>query len=142
MTADTIVDRVRSLVAVAPFTLTEAMQWSSFDLQPTTNVAGVFRIPPPASQRNIGRFGFVEDRIDSLQIWIARKHNSDYVGVRRQLLKDVDSVTAAVIRDAHTVSGDYNIPDEGRGHAFTPDDASKEYVALRLTLPIQYELQL
>jgi hypothetical protein len=142
MTADLIVDRVRDLCTNPPFSFVEAVTWSSFDQQPTTNADGVFRIPPLASSRVRGQFDFVEDRIDQMQIWLARKHNQDYDAVRRQLLQDMHALTAAVIRDAHQVSGDYGIPDEGRGHAIQPEVPNGEYVTLRLTLPIQYEAAL
>ena len=140
LTIDVIVDRVRSVCASEPFGFVEAVAWSSFDLQPTTNIDAVFRIPPPSSQFVEGEFGFVEDRRDSMQIWVARKRNNDYDGVRRALLRDVQSLTTAVTRDGLVTSGDYDVPDGGRGHAIT-DDPTKEYVTLRLTLPVRYEAQ-
>ena len=142
MTADEIVDRVRSICVATPFGLIEAQKWDSFDLQPTTNIDGVFRIPPPSSQVVSGGFDFTEDRTDSMQVWVARKHQGDYDAVRRTLLRDMHSLTAAVVRDAAYVSGEYHIPDSGRGHAIQPDRQGLEYVTLRLTLPINYEVQL
>jgi hypothetical protein len=139
MTSDVIVDRVRSVCAGAPFYFTEAIAWDSFDLQPTTNVEACFRIPPPTSQSVVGGIGFYEDRTDAMQVWVARKIGGDYQAVRRTLLRDLHSLTAAIVRDAAEASGDYHIPDGGRGHAITPVTANAEYVALRLTLPINYE---
>lgn len=141
LTSDVIVDRVRSVCCGHPFNFTEAESWSTFDLQPDGNIDGVFRIPPPSSQFVEGGFAFAEDRRDSMQIWVARLRNGNYDAVRRALLRDVHSLTAAVTRDALVSSGDYDIPDGGRGHAIS-DDAGKTYVQLRLTLPIQYEAQL
>lgn len=141
MTADVIVDRVRSIVSRAPFSLVETTAWHTFDLQPTTNVDAVCRIPPPSSQSVLGGFDYAEDRRDSLQVWVARKHNQDFDLVRRTLLRDVHSLTAAIVRDAHQVSGDYAVPDEGRGHSIAMDPG-KEYVTLRLTLAVNYESQL
>ncbi len=144
LTADVIVDRIRTICIGAPFELVEATRWDTFELQPTTNIDGVFRIPPPSSQYTTGMFGFVEDRVDTLQVWVARKHNQQWDDVRRRLLQDVHSLTTAIIRDAHQVSGDYTIHDEGRGHSIGGDDENRdaEYLTLRLTLPVNYEAQL
>jgi hypothetical protein len=141
MTADQIVDRVRSVCISDPFGFIEAETWASFDLQPDTNVDGVFRIPPTSSQGVIGGFSYTEDRVDSLQVWVARKRNGDYDGVRRTLLKDVHSLTAAIVRDAHVQSGEYGVLDDGREHSIS-ENSSVEYVTLRLTLPVNYEVQL
>lgn len=141
-TIDAIVDRVRSLCAGAPFYFTEAAHWGTFDLQPTTNVDQVFRIPPPSSQSVAGGFSYMESRTDSMQIWVARKHNQDYPAVRRTLLRDMHSLTAAITRDAYQSSGDYGIPDGGRGHSISPEAPGKDYITLRLTLPVNYDAQL
>lgn len=141
MTADVIVDRVRSICVSHPFNFTESESWNTFDLQPDSNIDGVFRIPPPSSQFVQGGFAYLDDRRDQMQVWVARKRNSDYDGVRRALLRDVHSLTAAIVRDGAVSSGDYDIPDGGRGHAIT-EDRGQEFVVLRLTLPIQYEAQL
>lgn len=141
LTADVIVDRVRSVCTGSPFSFVEAVSWASFDLQPETNIDAVFRIPPTSSQFVQGGFNFMEDRRDQMQIWVARKTNGNYDAVRRALLKDVHSLTSAVTRDALVTSGDYDIPDGGRGHAIS-EDAGRTYVTLRLTLPLQYEAQL
>ena len=141
LTVDAIVDRVRSLCVGAPFYFTEAVSWDTFDLQPSTNIDAVFRIPPPSSQRAIGGFGYTEDRTDSLQIWVARKRNDDFAAVRRSLGRDVHSLTAAIVRDGLQSGGDYAVLDEGRGHAISAPPG-REYVTLRLTLPVNYDAQL
>lgn len=141
-TADAIVDRLRSVCSKPPFEFTEAVAWHTFDLQPSGNADQVFRVHPPSSQSVQGGFGYAEDRTDTVQIWVARKHNQQYAAVRKTLLRDMHSLTAAVVRDAHVQSGDYGIPDEGRGHTVSPDIAGREYVTLRLTLPINYDAQL
>lgn len=141
LTSDVIVDRIRSVCAGPPFNFVEAVAWSTFDLQPTTNLDGVFRVPPAFSQSVDGMFGFAEDRVDSIQIWVSRKRNNDYDAVRRALLRDVHSLTSAIVRDAHAVSGDYAVLDGGRGHAVV-DMPKTDYVVLRLTIPVNYEAQL
>lgn len=141
MTVDVIVDRVRSVCARPPFSLKEATTWVDFETTPDQAVDGAFRIMPPSSQRVIGGFSYVEDRTDSLQLWVARKHNQKYDVVRRVLLRDIHSLTSAVVRDAHGVSGDYAIPDSGRGHAIVAPPG-KDFVVLRLTLPVNFEAQL
>ena len=140
MRAEQIVDRVRSLCVGEPFLLVEAPRWESFAEVPSQQVDGVFRIPPPSSQRVVGGFGYIEDRTDSMQIWVARKI-TDLASTRRALLLDVTSLTSAIMRDAYQVSGEYTVPDEGRGHAVvvTP---GQEYATLRVTVPINYESQL
>jgi hypothetical protein len=142
LTADVIVDRIRSICVASPFGFSEAPTWNSFDQVPTGAIDGSFRVPPPASQRVNGRFDYVEDRTESVQIWVARKHGMDYGAVRQALLRDVHSLTSAVVRDAHQESGDYAVLDGGRGHAISPEDQTKEYITLRLTLPVYYEAQL
>ena len=141
LTADVIVDRVRSVCASDPFTFTETTSWANFDLQPTTNIDAVFRIPPPASLGVIGGFSFTEDRTEALAVWVARKTSGDYDAVRRALLQDVHSLTAAITRDGHIASGDYVVLDEGRSHEIS-EEAGTEYVTLRLTLPVNYDAQL
>lgn len=147
MTGDVIVDRIRSICIGAPFEWVEATRWDSFELQPTTNIDGVFRVHPPSSQVVKGQFGYVEDRTDTIQVWVARKHNSDFDGVRQALLRDMHSLTSAIVRDAHQVSGEYVVLDEGRGHSIGVGEAEegstdKEYVSLRITFPVNYEVQL
>lgn len=141
MTGDQIVDRVRSVCLGPDFSLVEAAHWQSFDYQPSQNDDRVVRVPPMASQRTLGQFGFAEDRTDSLQIWLALRHGGDLDATRRALGQYVHSLTAACVRDAFEQSGDYAVLDEGRGHSIVSDPA-KEYVMLRLTLPVNYEAQL
>jgi hypothetical protein len=141
MTCDVILDRIRAVCAGPLFRFSEALTWVSFDLQPETNIDSVFRVIPPYSQATFGEMDYVEDRIDVVQIWLARKMNQDADAVRRALLQDMHALTAAIVRDAHEDSGEYLIPDGGRGHAIVYD-AGKDYAALRLTLPVRYEAQL
>lgn len=140
LTVDVIVDRLRSICAGPVFEFGEAVSWSSFDLQPTTNLDGVFRIPPPSSQSSEDWFDYAESRTDSVEIWVARKRNNDYNTVRRQLMQDVHSLTAAVIRDGLEANGDYGVMDSGRGHSIQ-DQPKADYVTLRLTLPVNYDAQ-
>lgn len=141
LTQDVLVDRVRTVCAGAPFLFTEAQTWDTFDLQPDSTIDGVFRIPPPSSEGVAGGFGYVEDRTDSLQIWIARRVTTDEDAVRRTLLRDVHSLTAAVVRDGAVTSGDYCVLDEGRGHTIALIPRAN-YATLRLTLALNYEAQL
>lgn len=142
MFADDITDRIRSVCAGAPFYLKEVETWTDFERVPSQAIDGCFRIPPMSSQSTLGGFGFTEDRVDTLQIWVARKHRSDYPTVRRTLLRDMHSLTAACIRDATVSSEEFGILDEGRGHAISPAETNAEFVTLRLTLPVNYEVQL
>lgn len=139
-TADQIQNRIRSICAGPVFGFVESVTWTDFDLQPDSNIDGVFRVPPLSSQTSIGGFGFWEDRTETVQIWVARKPHGDYDAARTLLQRDVHSLTAAVMRDADTTSGDYHVLDEGRGHAFT-EEAGAEYLTMRLTLPLNYDAQ-
>jgi hypothetical protein len=140
LTGDVIVDRIRSLCIAAPFGLVESPGWDSFDRMPTTTIDGAFRVVS-ASQGVRGKTGYVEERNDSVQVWVARKHNGDFDDVRRTMLGSVHSLTAAIVRDGAITSGEYVVLDEGRGHAIV-SDPSKEYVQLRLTVSVNYESQL
>jgi hypothetical protein len=139
ITGDFAVDRIRSILARVPFEFTEAEVWESFDYQPQSNADRVFRVLPPASQSVSGKFDYAEDRVDSVQILVGRQHNGDWNAVRKTLTRDMHSITAAVVRDD---SGEFSVPDEGRGHAIAREDSTATYVVLRLTLPIFYEAQL
>lgn len=141
LTADAIVDRVRSVCGSSPFAFVEAVMWADFDRQPETNVDGVFRIPPPHSGSVIGGFGFYEDRTDLLEVWVARKRNGNEDGVRRALLRDVHSLTAAITRDGHVNGGDFGVLDDGRSHEIAAD-TKQDFATLRLTLPVNYDAQL
>lgn len=135
LTGDVVVDSVRSVCVTLGFS--EAVRWDTFADQPTTAIDQCFRVPPLASGTVIGGFDYTEDRTDRLEIWVARKHGGDYAAVRRALLRDVHSLTAAVARD----SGDYHVVDSGRSHLITPDRGA-EFVTLRLSLPVNYDCQL
>lgn len=140
MTVDQIVNRIRSICAGPVFGFEEAVSWVDFDLQPDSNIDRVYRIPPPSSQSAVGGFGFREDRTDTVQIWIARKRFGDDNAARQTLSQDVHSLTAAIMRDAHEVSGDYTIPDEGRGHA-VDEQIGAAFLTVRFTLAVNYDAQ-
>lgn len=140
-TADVIVDRVRSVCAGAPFNFTEARAWTSFELQPTTNIDAVFRIPPPHSGHVRGGFSYTEERTDQIQVWVARKTNNDYAAVRQVLIQDMHSLSAAIVRDGLENLPDYIVSDNGRGHSIAEEQAGNEYVTLRLSLPFSYMFQ-
>jgi hypothetical protein len=140
LTSGQIVDRVRSLCANETFGLVEAVTWVDFDLQPESNSDAVYRVPPMSSQGSRGGFGYYEDRDETLQIWVARKHNDDYHAAARLLSDDVHSLTAAVMRDGLDAGGDYGVTDEGRGHQVDAVPGAT-YLTLRLSLPINYDAQ-
>jgi hypothetical protein len=140
--SETILDRIRAICEGPPFDLVESVSWVSFELQPATNIDGVYRIPPPSSQATLPRFDMSEERTESVQIWVSRRINSDYDAVRRRLLQDRDGLIAAICRDAFLVSGEYNVPGDGRGYVITPERLDTAYVSLRLTLAINYDISL
>ncbi len=83
---------------------------------------------------------YVEERTDTVEIEVLRAVNADYDGARRRLLKDVTSLTAAIIRDGHVTSGgEYTVPDGGRSHDVIGQTGAS-FLTLRMTLPVNYEL--
>lgn len=130
-------DRVRSILASAPFRFAETRDPFSFDLQPTTNIDGVFRVEM-ASQAVMGQMDYRDVRIDSLVIWTARLQGGDPNAAYRVQLTDVNSITAAVIRDGATGGGDYAVPDGGRGFSCRRDPGAA-YAVTRTTIPVDYE---
>ena len=135
---NTIVDRVSSICAGAPFKLKRAKDPFSFGLQPAGEIDQVFRIDVEA-QDTIGKMSFGEERTDRLTVWIARKQQADPTATRARLITDVTSLTAAVTRDG--TAGDFAILDEGGGVAFS-HESGEEFAVARLTLPVNYEAQL
>lgn len=139
-TLDAIVDRVRSLCVGAPFNWTEAVQLDSFGLTPTGAIDGAFRVEGQ-SQQPRGWMAFQEECTDLLAVTVARPINDDYQATRRLLLKAGRSLTAAVTRDGAVTSGLYGVVDQGRAWTWEPNP-SAGYLALRITLPVNYEAQL
>jgi hypothetical protein len=138
-TLDVITDRIRSLL-VSSLGYVESQTPFSFDQQPTGNIDGATRIVD-RNQRVIGGMRFSEERVDQLEIWVARKLNGEPTTAKRTLTRDMHSITAAVVRDGHQVSGEYCVPDEGRAHE-TRAEPGAEYALLRLVLPVNYETEL
>jgi hypothetical protein len=138
ITCDVIVDRWRAIFEAPPFNFQEAADWVDFSRQPSSAVDRVYRIPPPASQATVPRFGHIEEVTDSVQVWIALKVGSDFDLVRRTALQLRHQITKAVIHDAFRVSGDYNVPGTGRGHTVVAIP-NAEYIALRLTFAVNYD---
>jgi hypothetical protein len=136
-TIDVIRDRIASLCAGTPFSFVQAVTPFDFDLQPTGQIDGVFRLTSDAGSV-IGGFNYNEEREDRLDIWLARKQGVTPQTTYRTLLTDISSLRAAVIRDGATGGGDYTVPDDGSGFSIRHDDG-REYAVLRLTLPVNYE---
>jgi hypothetical protein len=84
---------------------------------------------------------FTEVRVDQLTVSVARLHHSQPDACYQALLADCTSITAAVVRDGAETSGDYDVPDTGRGYAIL-HETGRAFSILRLTLPVDYEAQL
>lgn len=136
-TIATIRDRIGSVCAGDPFGLLEAVAPFDFDLQPTGQIDGVFRLTSE-EYSVIGGFNYSEERTDRVEIWIARKQAASPNTAYRALLADASSLRAAVIRDGVTGGGDYIVPDAGSGFSVN-HDPGREYAVMRLTLPVNYE---
>lgn len=138
MTIDEIRGRVSSVCASQPFGFAQAKTPFSFDLQPSGEIDEVFRIETEGLQV-IGGFNYLEDRTDAVHIWIARKYEADPEATYQRLLRDMNSIRAAVIHDACEFSGEYSIPDEGAGMTLQRE-SGKAFAVCRLTMPANYEV--
>lgn len=134
---DLILDRVRSLCVSSPFAFTEAVSSENFERQPTGAATQVFRAKVRGGPVR-GQLAYTEERTDSIDIEVIRAVNADYDAARRALLKDANSLTAAVIRDGHVSSGEYTVPDSGRVSDIVGERGAS-FLTLRLTLPVNYE---
>lgn len=134
----TVAQRVASICAGSPFLFVQAQDPFSFALQPTGSIDQVFRIEHGDVAFN-GWTSFSETRIGQVRVFLARKQKGSPQTAYVQLSTDASSITAAVARDG--VTGDYDLADSGRGMSIQ-HDAGKEYAVLRLTLPVNYEVQL
>lgn len=137
-TLDAITDRIRSLTVGLGYI--EAQTPFSFDLMPTGSIDGAIRIID-RNQRVVGGLRYSEERTDQLEIWVARKLNAEPTTAKRTLTRDMHSITAAVVRDGHQVSGEYSVSDDGRTHE-TRAEQGAEYALLRMVLPVNYETEL
>lgn len=133
---DTIRDRVSSVCV--GLSLVPSQTPFSFDLQPMGGIDRAFRVESEQVSV-IGGFNYSEERTDVLRVWIARKYAGDPQTTYLNLLKDVNSVRAAVIRDGVQNGGDYIVPDGG-GYT-VQRNPGQEYGVLRLLLPVNFEAQ-
>jgi hypothetical protein len=138
-TIDALVDRVRSLCCSHPFGFIEAVSSEDFLRQPTGRGDQVFRVKARGGAVR-GQIGYFEERTDPIEIEWIRAINADYDATRRALLRDVTSLTAAIIRDGHVTSGgEYTVPDSGRTSEMIGQPGAS-FLAMRLTVPVNYEL--
>lgn len=134
----TILNRLNSLCASAPFSLTQAISPFDFTHQPATNIDQVFRVDIDAkSQQVIGGFSYSEERTEMFDVWVARLQNADPQDVYRRLVTDVTSLAAAITVDGATGGGDYAVMDGGG--VSCQHDKGQDYAVARLQLPINYE---
>jgi hypothetical protein len=134
-----LLNRLNSLCAAAPFSLTQAKSPFDFGLQPSGTINQCFRIEA-AKQGVIGGLNYSSEDTDEFTIWIARKENAEPQAAYRALVTDVTSLTAAIVRDGSTGGGDFSVPDGG-GVSFQHDNGLA-YAVARLVIPINYETQL
>jgi hypothetical protein len=88
-----------------------------------------------------GAMGMYETRVDDLVLTVTRLQRGAPQACYDALLTDVNSLSAAIIRDGALNGGDFHVPDAGRGFAVshTPGAA---WSRVRLTLPVDYEVDL
>ena len=105
MTTDTVVGRISTIIASAPYSMLRADEPFSFDLQPSQNLDQVFCLLAESDEVT-AYLGYAQAQIDRLTIRLARKINSDPHGTVSQLYLDVHSLASTIIRDG--TAGDYN----------------------------------
>ena len=115
------------------------LEHCDFDQQPTGLIDGAFRLTVEPGTV-IGGFHMSEERTDLVVIWVARKHAADPQVAYEQLLTDVSSLTAGVVRDGAFGGGDYAVPD-GTGVSIEHENG-REFAVARLQFPVNYEVQL
>jgi hypothetical protein len=133
---EVIRDRIGSVLASAPFRFTPAAEPFTFARQPIGNVDQVSRVEWE-SGGDSGSLNFLETRVDRAVVYVARLAGGDPDATYQQLLTDVASIGAAVIRDGATGGGDYAVPN-GRSYRIDRDPGAA-YQVLRLTIPVDYE---
>lgn len=121
----------------SPFTYTEAVSSEDFERQATGRGTQVFRVKARGGPVR-GQLAYTEERTDSIDLEVIRAVNADYDAARRRLMKDANSLTAAIIRDGHVSSGEYTVPDSGRASDIVGERGAS-FLTLRLTLPVCYE---
>lgn len=139
MSRETILTRIGSICAGAPFNLVEARTWADFDKEPNSRLEGLFRVTVE-QQETLGGSSFSEEVTDLFSIWIARKSLADPLATRTRLLTDVGSLRAAIVRDGATGGGDYAVVDGGA--SLVDPKPRSDYTVGRLSVPINYEVQL
>ena len=136
MTADTLIQRVNSLVVASPFRLQPAPEPFSFDRVPTTAMAeSAYRVECYQSGVRAG-WTYSEERFDSLVVWVASPTLGDPNKAYRTLTVLVNSLTSAIVRDG-CGEGDFGVPDAGRSDEIRADPTAS-YQVLRLQLPVTY----
>jgi hypothetical protein len=139
VTGGDVRDRISSVCADSPFHWTQSQTPFSFDLQPSGQIDEVFRVELEAGSA-IGGFNYTEERIDSIHVWVAKKHAPDISETYRTLLNSASSLRAAVIRDGSAVSETYSIPNAGIVLQIQRE-AGKEFAVVRQTVPVCYEVE-
>jgi hypothetical protein len=138
-TIDVLSDRIRSLCASAPFAFYEAVSSEDFARQPVGRGDQVYRVTTRGGLVVSGT-AYTEERTDYADIEVIRAINAEYATTRRRLQRDANSLTAAIVRDGHQLSGVYTVPDTGRTQDIVGERGAS-FLTLRLTLPLNYEAQ-
>jgi hypothetical protein len=137
---DAIRTRVQTLLEAEPFGYVPSPVPFDFDRVTTGLIDQSYRIE--AEHRQVtGGMSYTETRQDLLLIGLARKIAPDPDVAYRDLLTTVDAVIAAIVRDGAEDGGDYDVLDAGRGCSLG-HDKGQEFAVARLSIPVDYEVQL
>lgn len=134
-----VLNKLNSLCAGAPFSLVQSKTPFDFEQQPTGAIDQCYRVEAQ-KQGVIGGMAYSSEDTDEFTIWIARKHKADPQAAYRLLVTDVDSLTAAIVRYGSTGGGDFAVPDGGS--VSFQHEPGREFAVARLAIPINYEVQL
>lgn len=138
MTSRTILDRVRSIMASAPYGYVESVTPFDFSRVPSQDERDAVRIVG-RTVRVLGGHSYTEEVYDDVELEVLRRIDGDTQATVLGLWQTAQSLTASIVRDA--TEGDYSVLDEGRqAEVDVPSGAS--YAVCRLTVPVSYMQQL
>lgn len=138
--ANSLRGRITALVTTDPFAYLATPTPDGTSDVPMDALDGAIQVEIQAGSVQ-GALGMYETRIDDLVLTVTRLHGGDPQACYDALLTDVTSLTSAVIRDGALNGGDFAVPDAGRGFSIShPPGAA--YSRVRLTLPLDYEVEL
>lgn len=101
-----VLDRLNSICASAPYSLTRSVDPFNFDTQPSQNVNGTYHVQTELDHVE-GDLGMTQVEYWRMLIWLARKHQGTPHVAYRALHVDITSLTSTLAREH--LAQDYNV---------------------------------